>query len=382
MNGSVRIGTLFGIPVMIHFTFVLIIPLFAWVIGTQIAGTIALLEGFYSWISPITIDPSRISQGFMPYVLGTVVSLGLFLCVYIHELSHSLVARRNGIKITSITLLMFGGVAQIEDTTPDPVTELPMAAVGPLASLLTGLLCTAAVYLVPLAGMDSGTTGIFVFVLGYLGLLNIILFGFNIIPAFPMDGGRVLRAWLAGRMPLERATKIASDIGKGFSIIFGILGILALDFILVLIAIFIYIGASQESTQVRYSALLKDVSVGDIMSGPVATVPPQMPVHEVVALMYATKHLGFPVVDRGTLVGMVTVADVHARSSIDRDAMQVRDIMSRSPVTTLPPEAPVTEALRLMTTSDIGRIPVVSDGTLVGIVTRTDIFKVIELKGI
>jgi Zn-dependent protease len=381
MNGSVRIGALFGIPVMIHFTFILIIPLFVWVIGTQIEATIGMLESFYAWICPITIDPSLVTAGITPYLLGTVVSLGLFLCVFIHELSHSLVARKNGIQITSITLLMFGGVAQIENPEPDPVTELPMAAIGPVTSLLIGLLCIGATYAVAFSGIDSGTAGVFVFVLGYLGLLNAILFGFNIIPAFPMDGGRVLRAWLAKRMPLERATRIASDIGKAFSVVFGIVGVLTLDFILVLIAIFIYIGASQESTQVRYAALLKDVTMGDIMTRPVSAVPPYMPLHEVVSLMYATKHLGFPVVDKGVLVGMVTVADVHAMSSIDRDAMQVRDIMSRRPVT-LPPEAPVTEALRLMTVSDIGRIPVVSDGVLVGIVTRTDIFKVIELKGI
>lgn len=381
MNGSVRIGSLLGIPVLIHFTFLLIIPLFAWVIGSQILGTVTFLEETYSYLQPIRIDTSLITQGLMPYLLGTVVALGLFVAVFLHELSHSLIARKNGMEIASITLLMFGGVAQIDTREPDPRVEIPLAAIGPFTSFCIGLACVSAVYAIPYAGLSSGVSGVLIFIFGYLGLLNIILFAFNMLPAFPMDGGRVFRAWLAKRMSFERATDIASMVGKGFSVLFGVVGLLTLDFILVLIAIFIYLGASQESAQARHSALLKDVTMGDIMSGPVETVPLQMPVHEVIARMYATKHLGFPVVEHGELIGMVTVADVHAMPSIDRDAMQVRDIMTRQPMT-LPPSAPVTEALRVMSAHNIGRIPVVKDGVLVGIVTRTDIFKVIELKGI
>jgi CBS domain-containing protein len=222
---------------------------------------------------------------------------------------------------------------------------------------------------------------VLIFIFGYLGVLNIILCFFNLIPAFPMDGGRVLRAWLAKRMPLFRATKIAADVGKGFAILFGIVGLIAFSPFLILIALFVYIGANMESAAVKYSYLLQDVTVGDMMSSPVTTVPPSLPLSQVINMMYTSKHLGFPVVERDALVGMVTLADVNRHSPIDREAMQVRDVMTRDLIT-LPPTAPVIDALRIMSAKDIGRIPIVKEDRILGIVTRTDILKVTELKQI
>jgi Zn-dependent protease/CBS domain-containing protein len=377
MDGSFRIGRLFGIPILIHFTFILIIPLFAWIIASQITTTTDLIREMYA----VPIDISLITAGSMPYVLGTVVSLGLFGGVLIHELAHSLVARRNGIKINSITLLIFGGVASMEDQLPDPMVELPMALVGPLTSLAVGIICSGLVYTAPLLSGNPAVAGVLIFVFGYLGVLNIILFGFNLLPAFPMDGGRVFRAWLAKRMPLHRATRIAADVGKGFAIIFGLIGIVFLSPLLLLIAFFIYIGASQETVAVKYSVLLQDIRVGSMMSSPVITVGPALPVTKVIEMMYATKHLGFPVVEHDILLGMVTVADVQRMPSIDRDAMQVRDVMARG-VIAVTPETPVVDVLRIMGAKDIGRVPVVDKDRLVGIVTRTDILKVVELKEI
>jgi Zn-dependent protease len=223
MDGSFRIGSLFGIPIYIHYTFLLVIPLFAWIIGSQISVTVGMLEELYV----IPIDPSLITSGFFPYVLGAVVSCGLFFGVLVHELAHSLVARAKGIAINSITLMIFGGVATMEEGIPDPKVELPMALVGPIASLVFGIVCGGLVYFVPSLVPDPARAGVLIFLFGYLGVLNIILCFFNLIPAFPMDGGRVLRAWLATRMPLHKATKIAADIGKGFAIIFGIIGLFA-----------------------------------------------------------------------------------------------------------------------------------------------------------
>jgi len=377
MDGSFRIGRLFGIPILIHFTFLLIIPLFAWIIASQITTTTDLIQGIYH----VPIDTSLITAGLMPYVLGTIVSFGLFGGVLIHELAHSLIAKRNGIGINSITLLIFGGIASMEDRIPDPMVELPMALVGPLTSLLVGMVCSGLVYIVPSVIADPAVAGVLIFVFGYLGILNIILFAFNLLPAFPMDGGRVLRAWLAKRMPLHRATRIAADIGKGFAVVFGLVGIIFLSPMLLLIAFFIYIGASQETASVKYSVLLQDIRVGNIMSSPVVTVAPALPVTRVIEMMYATKHLGFPVVDHDVLLGMVTVADVHKMPSIDRDAMQVRDVM-RHGVIAVAPETPVVDVLRIMGAKDIGRVLVVDKDRLVGIVTRTDILKVVELKEI
>jgi Zn-dependent protease/CBS domain-containing protein len=377
MDGSFRIGSLFGIPIQIHYTFLLVIPLFAWIIGSQISVTVDMLKELYV----IPIDSSLITSGFIPYLLGAVVSCGLFFGVLVHELAHSLVARAKGIAINSITLMIFGGVATMEEGIPDPKVELPMALVGPIASLVFGLLCGGLVYFVPSLVPDPARAGVLIFLFGYLGVLNIILCFFNLIPAFPMDGGRVLRAWLATRMPLHKATQIAADIGKGFAIIFGIIGLFFFSPFLILIALFIYIGANMESTAVKYSHLLQDVTVGEMMSSPVTTVPPNMPVRQVIDMMYASKHLGFPVVERDQLVGMITLIDVNRTSPIDREAMQVRDVMTRDPIA-LPPAALVIEALRIMSAHDIERIPVVQDDRIVGIVTRMDILKVTELRQI
>ena len=377
MNGSFRIGRIFGIPVLIHFTFLLIIPLFAWIIASQIVTTADLVAEIYA----VPIDMSLITAGSMPYLLGTVISLGLFAGVLVHELAHSLVARHSGIRINSITLLIFGGVASMEETLPDPFVELPMALIGPVTSLFVGVVCTGLVYLTGSIVQDPGAGGLFVFIFGYLGVLNIILFAFNLLPAFPMDGGRVLRAWLAKRMPLHRATRIAADIGKGFAIVFALIGIVLINPLLLLIAFFIYMGASQETVAVKYSVLLQDIRIGSIMSRPVTTVSPTLPVSQVITMMFSSKHLGFPVVEHDVLMGMVTVADVQKRSPIDRDAMQVRDVMTRD-VIAVTPDTPVTDVLRIMTAKDIGRVPVVEGDRVVGIVTRTDILKVVELKEI
>jgi len=375
MDASLEIGNLAGIPVKLHWSFLLVIPLFAWIIGSQIELTVELIAILFG----VPIDLTLIVANFNPYILGTVVALGLFVGVFIHEMAHSLIAKAKGIKIHSITLLILGGVSQMEETMPDPKVELPMALAGPLTSLAVGVICGVLVYVFEAVVPDPAVAGVLIFVFGYLGLLNVLLFGFNLLPAFPMDGGRVLRAWLARRMPLSRATRIAADVGKAFAVLFGIIGFLLLNPILIIIAFFIYIGANQEATYLRYNILLQDVTVADAMSSPVVTVEPAMPLSRLVEMMYETKHLGFPVVERGALVGIIALADVHKISPLDREAMQVRDVMTRNPIT-LSPSAPLLDALRAITGKDIGRIPVVADGTLVGIVTRTDVLRVMELR--
>ena len=383
MNSSFRIGSLFGVPIYIHWTFLVVIPLFAWIIGTQVAITVALITNSYNfvfgWVHPFAVDTSFFALGIYSYILGALISIGLFAGVLIHEMAHSLVARRYGLKINNITLLIFGGISSIEEGTPDPDIELPVALAGPLMSLVVALACSVIAYAADIAITDRFAAGTLVFFFGYLGLLNFILFVFNLLPAFPMDGGRVLRAWLAKSKPLPEATRIAANIGKGFAVAFGIFAIITFSPVLIIIAVFIYLGASQESNAMRYKFLLQDVTVGDMMSKPVISVPLNMPVRDVIEQMYGSRHLGFPVVDRGVLVGMITVADVHKMNPLDREAMQVRDVMSRDPAT-LPPGAPVEDALRIMSVQNTGHIPVIENGELVGIVTREDIMKVIELK--
>jgi Zn-dependent protease/predicted transcriptional regulator len=375
MDASIQIGKIAGIPVRLHFTFLLVIPLFAWIIGSQIVLTTELLAVLFG----VPIDLTLITEGWMPYILGTIVALGLFVGVFIHEMAHSLLAKSKGIKINSITLLILGGVSSMEENIPDPKVELPMALAGPLTSLGLGIISIALIFVSDALIADRAIAGVFVFIWGYLGLLNVMLFGFNLLPAFPMDGGRVLRAWLAKRMPLYKATRIAADVGRVFAVLFGIVGFLLFNPILIIIAFFIYIGANQEATMLRYNVLLQDVAVSDAMSSPVITVPPDMPVTKVLETMYSTKHLGLPVTQNDHLIGIVALADVQKVNIPDRDALQARDIMTKSPIT-LSPNAQLIEALRIMSTRDIGRIPIMEEDRLVGIVTRTDILRVMELR--
>jgi Zn-dependent protease/CBS domain-containing protein len=375
MAGSIKIGSLFGIPVLLHWSFLVAIPLFAAIIGTDIAISSSFV---FDVLNLSGQDTSLIIEGLNPFILG-VVSLALFFCVLVHELAHCIVAARRGIKINSITLLILGGVSSIENEVPDPRDELPMSLAGPVTSLglavLSWATVLAAVRFIPYPPVG----GVVVFLFGYLALLNLILFAFNLLPAFPMDGGRVLRAWLAKRMPLPRATKIAADVGKVFAAVFIIVGLFSLNFILLIIGVFIFFGADQELLALRTTVLLRDVAVGDVMSAVLVTVSPGMPVPELLHLMYTTKHLGFPVLEGDTLVGIVTLEDVHRTPEIDRDARQVKDIMARNLIT-LTPTAMLSDAFRLMSRYNIGRIPIVADGRLAGIVTRTDILKVMELR--
>ncbi|MDD3406583.1 MAG: CBS domain-containing protein [Methanomicrobium sp.] len=377
MDDSIQIGKLFGIPIRLHFTFLLVIPLFAFIIGYQIEYTINFLQDIFGVPQ---VDTSLITKDFMPYILGVVVTLSLFVGVLAHELSHSLVAKRRGLLVNSITLLILGGVASIDQgKTPDPKIELPMALAGPAASFAIGIFSCIAAYASIEYIHGAALAGLLFYIFGYLGFLNILLFLFNLIPAFPMDGGRVLRALLAGKMPLYRATKISADIGRAFAVIFGIFGIFILSPILVIIAVFIYIGAGQEAEMTKFNELLRDVIIKEAMTSPVISVEPDMHLEDIINLMYSTKHLGYPVMDRGLLSGMITLNDITNLPAIDREAMLVRDAMAKD-VIILPPEAMLSDAMKIMSQKNIGRIPVVENGNLIGIVTRTDILRFIELK--
>ncbi len=375
MSWSFRIGKIFGIPIEIHITFILIIPILTWIIGTQANEVLNLLN--FPYLSPF--DSSLLTTSFYPYLLGFLISMGLFLGVFVHELAHSIIALRNGVKIKSITLLLFGGVATIDEENVLPEVELPMAFIGPFVSLLFGIFCFFCAFLAKQFILSPPAEGFFVFLFGYLGLLNLMLCGFNLIPAFPMDGGRVLRAYLARRMPLYKATKIASDIGRVFAIIFGLISIFTFNPILLIIAFFIYMGANEEYSRDKIASLLQGVRIGDVMSAEVMTVSPGLSIPELLNLMLITKHLGFPVKETGSIVGMVTLSDIQKVDHIDREAMQVRDIMTRD-IVTLSKDTEIMKAYRLMVERQIGRIPIMEEDSLIGIVTKTDILKIIEIR--
>ncbi|VVB88304.1 Zinc metalloprotease [uncultured archaeon] len=360
MKTSIQIGTIMGIPIRLHITFLLILPVFAWMFATtdQQSG------GF----SDVGSVPLR-------YLLGMAASVLLFACVLLHELGHSYVAGRHGSKINNITLFLFGGVSSMEEIPKDPKTELKMAIAGPTVSLLIG---SALISINEIFNQESLFQGSpYLRLVWLIGFLNLVLCLFNMIPAFPMDGGRVLRAWLAGRMPYIKATQTAAGIGKMFAIFMGIFGFFY-NILLTLIAFFIYIGASEEEKSTEVNVILEGVKVRDIMSKEVQTVTPETSVEELVDMMFKYKHMGYPVVDGSHAKGMVTFTDVQKIPREERKNVKVSQIMSKNLITAREDDDAVT-ILKLLTTNSIGRIVVINDEKMIGIVSRTDVLHAVQL---
>jgi CBS domain-containing protein len=192
-----------------------------------------------------------------------------------------------------------------------------------------------------------------------------------------MDGGRVLRAWLAGRMSYIQATRAAAGIGKMFAIFMGIFGLIA-SFWLILIAFFIYIGASEEEKATEVSVVLEGVKIKDIMSKEVKTVNSEMSVEELVDIMFRFKHMGYPVMDDTEIKGIVTFTDVQKVSKEERKNVKVSQIMTKKLIS-LPEESDAVSALKLMTVNNIGRIIITKDKKMAGIVSRTDLLRSVQL---
>lgn len=363
MASSFRIGSLMGIPIKVHVTFLLILPVFAWLFATY-----PFLFG--------DVEPAVLRYG-----LGALLAVVFFFCVLLHELGHSYVALRSGVEIKSITLIIFGGVSQMEEVPRDPRVELVMALAGPSVSVAIGVALLGLNFLLasPLDPMRGQVLGR---VVSWLGVINILLAVFNLIPAFPMDGGRVLRSLMARRMPYLKATSRAASIGKAFAFLLGLLGLFSLPsgLWLILIAFFIYMGAGQEETGTRVSFTLEDVTVGEIMSSEVVTVGTDTLLDDVTGLMLRNKHTGYPVMEGGDIVGIVTLDDVHEVPRGERGESVVARVMTRDPIT-VTPETPAFDAMKIMSGRDIGRIPVVEDGALVGIISRTDLTRALEILG-
>ena len=371
-----RIGSAFGIPIQLDLTFLIILPIFAWLIGSQVAIFVDQLNTLWG----TSIDAGPLTSGSMPWLLGSVAAIGLFVGVVLHELGHSLVAMRYGFPIESITLWIFGGIAQLTDTPEDWRQELLIALAGPAVSIVIGVICYVAFLAVP------ASFAALAFVLGYLALMNLVLAAFNLLPGFPMDGGRVLRALLARTRPFARATQIAAEVGKVFAFLLGLLGLLGGNLLLIGIAFFIYIGASGEAQQTVMKAAFQDVTVRDVMTPgtEVETVPPDLTVADLVDLMFRQRHTGYPVVEHGDLVGLVTLEDARQVEPVERDAFLVSDVMSTDLETISPTDDAMTAFVE-MQRNGIGRLLVVdAHGSLVGLVTRSDLltaFNIIRSSG-
>lgn len=370
MFKSFRVGSLFGIPIKLDVSFLLILPIFAWLIGAQIE----LLVGPLNAVFGTSLDAAALTTGYRPWILGLAAAIGLFVGVILHELGHSLVAIRYGFPIDSITLWIFGGLAQLTDQPEDWKQEFLIAIAGPIVSVLVGLVSYLLLFVVP-ASLDG-----VVFVLAYLALLNVALAVFNMLPAFPMDGGRVLRALLARNRPFARATQIAAEVGKLFALLMGLFGLLQFNVILIGIAFFIYIAASGEAQQTVMNAAFEGVRVDDIMTHgeDVHTVSPDTSIAELLERMFSERHTGYPVMENDRLVGLVTLSDAREVDAVERDAFTVEDVMTRD-LQVIAPNAEAMDALQRMQQGRIGRLLVVEDGELVGLISRTDLMTALNI---
>jgi len=374
---SYCIGSLFGIPIKLDITFLLVLPLFAYLIAGQVDATIELVNG----LGGIDIDPATVDGQTTRWVVGSAAAVGLFASVVLHELGHSLTAMRYGYAIDSITLWIFGGIAALSEMPEDWKQEFAVAVAGPIVSLGVGALA----YAVVAVDVIPASLGAVAFVFAYLAVMNVALAAFNMLPGFPMDGGRVLRALLARNRSYARATQIAATVGKGFAVLLGLFGLLSTQWLMIGIAFFIYVGASGESRQVVMKEVFDGVTVADVMTprDRLHTVTPATSIAELVERMFRERHTGYPVVDDGHLVGIVTLADAKDVKPVERDAYTVSDVMSTE-LRTIEPGAAAMDALEAIQGADVGRLLVVADGDLVGLVSRTDLvtaFNVIQESG-
>jgi Zn-dependent protease/CBS domain-containing protein len=363
MNSSLQLGKIMGIPIRLHWSFLVIILYIAWAFASFSEPLFGRTYGFGA------IEPASLRWTF-----SLVFAVVLFACVGLHELGHSYVAHKSGFGIKSITLYFFGGVSAMEEIPRNPRLELQMAFAGPAVSAILGIVC---ILLSDLANMGYESSPVAI-MLWTLGVLNLMLMAFNLLPAFPMDGGRLLRAWFATQMPYITATRRAAGVGKMFAILMFVLGLFSFNFLLLFVAFFVYVGASEEEKATEINVSLEGIRVGDIMSAQVRTVDADMTLQELKELMFQEKHRGYPVMDGEKILGIVTIADLQKVSDEDRTTTRVGQVMARK-LYVIAPQEEASTAMRMMNELGIRRLPVIDSGRLVGIVSREDLVRAIEL---
>ncbi len=353
MRWSLTIGRFGETAVKIHVTFLLLL---AWI-------------GFSAWRQ----------QGVAAARDSVVFIVLIFACVVLHEFGHILVARRFGIKTPEVTLLPIGGVASMQSLPEKPSQELAVAIAGPLVNF-----AIAIVLLALIGGINSADFAQLddprVSLLARLAAANVFLAVFNLIPAFPMDGGRVLRALLAMHYGRPRATQIAASIGQAFAFALGFLGLFG-NPLLIFIAIFVYIAAAGEAQMTAFHESARGLSVAQAMETNFAAVPANAMLADAVETLLATAEHEFPVVDAfGKPIGLMTRRDILAAlKDHDREAA-VADFM-RAPVETLRAATPLEAAIDRFTQQDVSALCVVDrDGVLVGLLTRQNLAEMMMIK--
>ncbi len=355
---------LLGIPLYLDITFLIILPLLAWLIGGQLEQFL-VLTGVAEFID---IEP--LIEGWTPYLLGLAAAVALFVSVVIHELGHAVTGRVYGVETERITLWLLGGMAHFKEMPRQRGAEAVVAIAGPITSFILGGLFWVFVQFTP---TEMG--GLY-FVLLYSTYMNILLAVFNMIPALPLDGGRVLRSLLHLKMSRLRATQISAGISRVLAVGLGLFGLLAFNLFLILIAFFIYMAVTAETRYALFTETLSRFNVSALMSHPVATVTPEMSVNNVLEKMLAEARLAYPVKDReGTFIGEVTLEEVQRAPP----HQTVANVM-KPPPETIEVDTSATDLFDKMIRDDHHRLLVVDpDDFVVGIVTKTDLMRALQI---
>ncbi len=347
MKWSWRIGRFFGIDLYMHWTFLILV----------------------AWIALVHYQQSR-SLGLT--LQGILFILAIFACVVLHEYGHALTARKYSIRTRDITLLPIGGVASLERMPEDPRQELAIAVAGPLVNVVIALV------LYVLLAISTNVEGLERALqvggglLSQLLYVNVALVLFNLVPAFPMDGGRVLRAALATRMEYARATQIAAGVGQALAIAFGFLAVFGGHWVLLFIAIFVYLGAEGESQVVTLRSTFRNVPVRDAMMTRFRSLDAGDPLQVAIEELLAGAQQDFPVTADGTVVGMLPRSGL-LKSLADgkRDGL-VSEVMQPEFVA-LQANAPLDRAFEELHSKGLHTAPVLEGGRLIGMLSLENI---------
>jgi Zn-dependent protease/CBS domain-containing protein len=368
MGATVRLFKIAGIPIDVHASWLAIYALITW----------TLAVGYFPRVLP-DLAPAAY------WIHGLVAALLLFASVLVHELSHSLVATTYGLAVRGITLHVFGGVSHLEDEPPSPRAEAFIAAAGPLASFAIAAALWA-VHATGLAGAGSAAA-----IAGYLVTVNLLVGVFNLIPGFPLDGGRLLRAILwRWKGSLPHATYLASRVGVAFAFTLMAWGVYAMftgavvsGMWLVLIGLFLQNAANASYAQIALREALGRLAVDRIMARDVVTVQPDETVTDLVDRFWEHHVASFPVLDGGRVVGIASVGQVKQLTREQWPLLRVRDIMRPLDETlVVRPSDTVLRALERASANGLGRLAVIENDRLVGYLSTQDITHVLALQGL
>lgn len=341
-------------------------------IGVYMHATFLILIGF------VLLSHWTAGTGLLKALEGVAFILALFTCVVLHEFGHALMAARFGIKTKDITLLPIGGVARLERMPDDPLQELWVAIAGPAVNVvIAAVLFVVLLLTTNIAPLEKLTvvSGPF---LQRLMIVNLMLIGFNMLPAFPMDGGRVLRAILATRMDYTHATQIAANIGQAMALLFGFLGIFFNPFLL-FIALFVWIGAAQEASMAMMKSALGGIPVVHAMQTDFRTLSSNEPLVHAIDAILAGAQQDFPIVDDGRVVGILTRKDLLSGIAHRGQDSLIADSMQRE-FTVVDASEMLETAFRRLQGCNCYTLPVLRRGELVGLVTMDNVGEFVAIR--